>query len=339
VPTLGAPALEELGTAVLEAAGAPPAAAAQVARSLVRANFLGVDSHGVIRVAQYVAEIEAGLLDPAARPSVDERGAFLVVDGRGGFGQVAAAAAATRLIDHTQTAGLAAATVSGVRHVGRIGEYVELLARAGLVALALCNGGPPGGRVRPFGGSRSFFPTNPIAYAVPSSGDPVVADFSTSIVAEGRVRLARQRGERLPEGWLVDAAGQPTTDPALLYEGGSLLPAGGHKGSALALLVELMGGVLTGAGTASTGADPGNGLVLLALDPARLQPSETFASAVGRVVDALRSVPPVAGVERIRAPGDLERETSALREEEGIPLAEETWQDLRSTASRLGVDV
>jgi LDH2 family malate/lactate/ureidoglycolate dehydrogenase len=339
VRTLSPPALEELVTRVLEAAGAPPAAAAQVAGSLIVANLLGVDSHGVVRVTQYVQEIGARDLDPRARPSVDGRGLFLVVDGRGGFGQLAAAEAATRLVPHAQEAGLAAATVSGVRHVGRLGEYVELLARAGLLALALCNSGGPGGRVAPFGGSRPFFSTNPIAYALPSTSEPVVADFSTSVVAEGRVRLARQRGERLPEAWLLDAKGSPTTDPSALYEGGSLLPAGGHKGSALALLAEVAGGVLAGAGTASTGADPGNGLVLLALDPARLRPTEAFAAAVERVAGELRLVPPAAGVDRVRAPGDLERETRAHREAHGIPVAEETWRELVSTAKSLGADV
>lgn len=322
---------------VLEAAGAPAEHARHVAGSLVRSDLLGIDSHGVLRLLQYVEEIEAGLIDPAARPAVARRGAFVVVDGRSGFGQLAAAAAAGELARRALEGGLAAATVSGVRHVGRLGEYVETPARAGLVALAFANAGPPGGRVAPFGGARAFLPTNPIAYALPAAEGPVVADFSTSVVAEGRVRLARLRGQRVPEGWLVDAQGRATDDPAALYEGGALLPAGAHKGTALALLCELVAGALTGAGTASTGDDPGNGLFLLALDPAALGRAESLPAAVSSVVDALRRVPAAPGRDRVRAPGDLERETAARRSADGIPIAETTWRALAEIAAKLGV--
>jgi uncharacterized oxidoreductase len=222
--------------------------------------------------------------------------------------------------------------------VGRLGEYVELVAETGAVAIAFCNTGPPGGRVVPFGGRRAVMATNPLAFAVPAGSRPaIVADFSTSAAAEGRVRLAYQNRVEVPEGWLVDAKGRPTQRPAALYAGGALLPAGGHRGYALGLLVEILGGVLAGAGTASTGDAPGNGLVLVALDPARFGGAEAFAAGVEAVAAAVTAVEPAPGVDRVRLPGEPEAETEAIRRAEGIPIPEPTWAEISEVSARLGV--
>jgi uncharacterized oxidoreductase len=324
---------------VLEAMGASDETAAAVAASLVLSNLKGVDSHGIVRVAEYVRAIERGAIDPAATPAVAERGSVLAVDGRLGFGQLAAKEAARRVAERSRERGAGVATVTRVHHVGRLGEYVESVAGAGCVALAFCNGGPPGGRVLPFGGSRQVLSTNPIAYAVPAGAHPpIVADFSTSAAAEGRLRVARQAGERVPAGWIVDAEGRPTTDPNAFYAGGALLPAGGHKGYALGLLVEILGGVLAGAGTASTGEIPGNGVLLLALDPSAFRERPSFLAGVDRVIEAVAAVPPAQGFDRVRLPGEPERETEARRRRGGIPVTEGTWAELAAAAASVGVE-
>jgi uncharacterized oxidoreductase len=218
--------------------------------------------------------------------------------------------------------------------VGRLGESVERAAASGLVAIACCNTGP--GRVVPFGGAEPLLGTNPVAYAFPGG---LVADFSTSATAEGRIRAALQAGSAIPEGWIVDASGAPSTDPGDLYAGGALLPAGGQRGTALALLAELLGGILAGAGTAATGDEPGNGLVVVAIDPGRLCPPAELEQRVARVLGALRAVRPAPGIERVLAPGDLEADTEARRRREGIPIPDGTWSAVLGVAARYGVDV
>jgi len=340
VPTVGAETLTTLVRRIFVAAGAPAETALAVAGSLVRSNLKGVDSHGIVRVAEYLQAIQDGRIAPSATPAVERLGGVVRVDGRRAFGQVAAHEAARAAAEEARAGGHAVATLAGVHHVGRLGEPVETIAAAGCVGLAFCNGGPPGGRVLPVGGSRPVLSADPIAYAVPAGRHaPIVADFSTSAAAEGRLRLARQRGARVPEGWIVDAHGRPTTDPDAFYAGGALLPAGAHKGYALGLLVEILGGVLAGAGTASTGEAPGNGLVLLALDPGRFRDRDTFLGAVDRVIEAVAAVPAAAGVDRVRLPGEPEAETESVRRLEAVPVGEGTWLELVEAARGVGVEV
>ncbi len=330
MPTIRADALERSICDVLLAAGSPPVEAAIVAESLVLSNLKGMDSHGLVRVTQYVGEIESGRTVPDRKPVVRERDGRIHVDGCWGFGQVAAREAARLAAERARGAGVSLVTMAGANHVGRLGETVERVAAEDCLAIAFCNGGPAGGRVAAFGGRGPLFGTNPLAYAIPNPPDaPVVADFSTSATAEGRVRLANQNGQRVPEGWIVDAEGAPTDDPGELYEGGAILPAGGHKGYALCLLVEILGGLLAGAGCASLGFDPGNGLVLIAAHPA--------PAGVAEVASAVRASPPAPGFDRVRLPGDPEDETEARRRVEGIPVPDGTWADFVATATRYGV--
>lgn len=332
MPIIQAEALERSIGEVLEAAGCPPGPAAIVAESLVLSNLKGTDSHGLIRLAQYVGEIESGRTVPGRKPSVTERDGLIHVDGGWGFGPVGARLAARLAAERARDAGVSLVTLSQVNHVGRLGETVELLAAESCVGIAFCNGGPAGGRVAAFGGRGPLFGTNPLAYAIPNPPEPpIVADFSTAATAEGRVRLAKQNGQRVPDGWIVDADGIPTNDPAKLYEGGAILPAGGHKGYALCLLAEVLGGLIAGAGCASLGADPGNGLALIALHPA--------PGGVGELAAAVRAAPPAPGTDRVRLPGDPELDTEARRRAEGIPVPDGTWAEYLATAARYGVAV
>jgi LDH2 family malate/lactate/ureidoglycolate dehydrogenase len=321
---------------VLEAAGADAEAAALVAGSLVGSDVRGVTSHGVIRVPEYLAGIAAGRIDPTARPCrVESLTAVVALDGRGSFGQVAARELALEVADRAGATGLALGTLAGVAHVGRVGEWVELIADAGCLAMAWCNCGDPGGNVLPFGGREARLGTNPMAYAVPVPGRPaVVADFSTSVVAEGRVRVMLHAGRALPEGWVVDARGEPTTDPEALYAGGALQPMAGHKGFALGLLVELLGGVLAGGACASLGERAGNGLVLLAI-----RPGDPFGERARAVLDAIVATPPAAGTDGVMLPGEPEERAARRSEAEGIACSERTWQAFVQAAASVGVDL
>jgi LDH2 family malate/lactate/ureidoglycolate dehydrogenase len=333
--TLPASTLQRSVATVLGAAGAPDDIAEVVARSLVLSNLKGVDSHGFVRVADYLQYVRDGRIDPGSRPVVTRRGPIVWVEGRRAFGQLAARDAALVAVEEARTHGVALAILSGSKHVGRVGEFVELCAERGCIGIAFANGGPPGGSVAPYGGLGPALGTNPIAFAFPlADRPPVVSDFSTSIVAEGKVRLHRQAGRPVPEGWLVDAAGRPSTDPEDLYRGGALLPAGGHKGYALGLLVEVLGGVLAGEGCASAGDDPGNGFVLVVVDG-----GDAFPAGAGRAVRALEAHVPAPGYERVVVPGGPERDAERRRAREGIPFPARTWQEFAAAAQSVGVAV
>ena len=341
LPVIAADRLRDLVARVLFAAGADHEAALLVGTSLVASDLRGVSSHGFMRVPQYLAAIDADRIRPAARPRVRvDDGALLALDGQGCFGQVGAAELAARVSRRARQHGLSMATLAGVAHVGRVGEWVERVADDGCLAMAWCSCGDPFGNVVPFGGRERRLGTNPIAYAVPAgTRPPVVADFSTSVVAEGKVRLLAQNGGEAPDGWLLDAAGQPTGDPGALYGGGAIQPMGGHKGYALSLLVELLGGVLAGAGCASLGDTVGNGLVLLAVDGSRLRPSGEFVHSVEAVLAALAATPPADGVDEVVIPGEPERVALRARLEGGIPIAPGTWATVAEAAASVGVEL
>jgi LDH2 family malate/lactate/ureidoglycolate dehydrogenase len=331
--------MRNLLSEILSRAGADAEAAELVAGSLVASDERGVHSHGSMRVGDYVAAIRAGKIAPTARPRVLAGGGpLLSLEGMSAFGQVAARELVARVVDGTREHGVCLGTLSGVAHVGRLGEWVEHVVAEGYIALAWCNCGNPGGNVAPFGGSAARLGTNPMAYGIPAgSREAIIADFSTSIVAEGKIRLYKHAGEALPDGWVIDAEGRPSNDPDALYEGGALLPAGGHKGFALALLVEILGGVLAGGGCASLGEPAGNGLVLLAVDPARSAGRDAFGSRVAAVVESIASVPAALDGSPVLVPGDPERAAAARAACDGFELSALTWQSITDAAHSLGV--
>jgi uncharacterized oxidoreductase len=340
VIAVAADELHALVRRVLAAAGADEEAAETVAGSLVASSVRGVDSHGFMRVPEYLDAIRDGRIAPAARPSVTRAEAVVRVAGNRAFGQLAAREATLAATEAAGAHGVAVALLDDVHHVGRLGEFVELAAGRGCAALLFVNGGPRGGIVAPFGGAGRALGTNPLAFALPAARRaPLVADFSTSAAAEGKIRLFREAGKPLPDGWLVDSLGRPSRDAGDLYAGGAILPAAGHKGFALGLLVEILGGVLAGAGCASAGDAPGNGFVLVALDVERLRPDGAFRAGVDRVADAVEATPPAQGFERVVVPGAPEEETRARRERDGIPVPPATWAAFVEAARSVGVAV
>jgi uncharacterized oxidoreductase len=335
--------LRRLVAQACEAMGAAPEDARTVAAALVRSNLCGYDSHGVYRLAQYVEWWRAGLLHPAARPAVAGRTGFTIqVDGHFAFGQVVAAVAVQEALRTAPAAGVAVVTARRSNHVGRLADSVETLRAAGLIGLAMVNDSGAGQCVVPYGGMEGRLATNPIAVGIPGGQGPgILFDFSTSAAAAGKVRQLLLRGEAAPSGWLQDAEGRPTTDPATLFGSppGFLLPAGGHRGFALSLIVEVLAGILSGSGFANPAPGPEemNGLFLLALDPAAFLPPEQFRSQVDQLTAYMKSARSAPGIGPVHIPGEQSREQAARREREGIPLNDKTCDALRTVCRDLGL--
>jgi len=342
---VAAPSLDELVTRVFAAAGAPPDVAAEAADALVDSNLAGHDSHGVMRVPEYVEAIQAGEIRPAARPVVaSDRGAVALVSGEWGFGQVAGRVAADEAVERARAHGVAAVGLVRVTHLGRMGAYPERAAAAGCVLLVWVGGlGGPLGAV-PHGGARRAFGANPFAAGFPvEGGEPVVVDFATTSIAIGKVMVARAQGRPVPPGSLVDRDGRPSTDPDDLFDGGAMLPFGGHKGYCVAMLAELLGQVLTGSddiGEAHGGeVFERSGALFVGVHAGAFRPGERVAHAARTIVDRVRAVPPAPDVDRVQVPGEPEARTRAERAERGIELPTPTWDALLAVAGSLGVAV
>ena len=297
-----------------------------------------------MRIPEYLQSIFDGTVKPGAPVEVRwTSNTTAVVDCGQNFGAVGANRAIETAIKIAGKHKTACVTTLRCSHVGRLGEYVEAAARANLIAIATCNSPVSGHFVLPWGGREGRLATNPIAYGIPAAGDPIVADFSTSVAPEGKIRAYRNREKALPTGWIVDAGGNPTTEANDFYgpPGGGILPLGGsagHKGFALGLLVDILGCVLNGIGS----TDPetlGNGVCFLVVDPSAFCPLETFRREVGRTIEYVKSSPPAPGFGEVLVPGEIELRTVQQRQTEGIPVDETTWQAIRVHADRLGVSL
>ncbi len=345
MPTVSSEELKQLAESILRAAGANEWETQVVSSHLLDANLAGHDSHGVMRVLQYVAEVEAGHIAPGSElQTLGDWPTGAVLDARGMFGQVACHDAMQQAIDKSRTAGIAAVTIRGANHSGRLGAYAEMAAAAGVTGIVMANGGGAGQWVAPFGGREPRLSTNPIAIGTPSSGRfPFLMDISTSVAPEGKVRHCLQNAEPVPEGWLVDNQGNPTTDPRELYAepGGALLPFGGssgHKGYGLGFMVDVFAGALTAAGCPTTPrTDPGvrSGLFMLAIDIERYTPLDDFSQRVSDMAGYFKSSEPAAGFDEVLVPGELEYQQRLKRQQEGIPIPDSVWNDLDQLLTRL----
>lgn len=341
MPTLSPKILTQLMSDIFVAAGTPQEHADLVASSLVKANLAGHDSHGTVRTSQYVQMIEEDKLDPSAKPvTTQDSGVVTMMDGQKGFGQVAAKEAITLTIEKAKEHGLAATGLFNSGHVGRVGEWTMMAADSGCIGLAFVNTGRPGGLVAPFGGAAARFGTNPFSAAVPREGaPPFVLDFATSVIAEGKVRVARNAGKKLAEGRILDKDGNHTTNPQDFYEGGMLLPAADHKGYGLAMLMDLLGGILTGGGASSLPTfGSNNGCLFIVLKIEAFRPLADFLTDSAQLSENIKKTPTAKGVDEIFIAGEPELR-AALDRQEGIPLDDNTWGDLVAVAERLGVDV
>lgn len=335
---LSAEELYGVCVALLRGVGTPPELAAVVAQSLRDANLAGHDSHGLLRLPVYLQRALDGEIDPAARAEVvRRRGATGCVSGRRGWGQPAARLASLTAADIAGELGVGAVALQDSPHVGRMADYVELIAARGQLAMTVTNASLA---VAPFGGRERRLGTDPIAFAIPrpDGRPPLVVDFATSVRAEGKLRVARAAGRTVPPGTLIDRDGRPSEDPEDYYAGGSLLPAQEHKGYALAVAIEALGGILSGMGASMIPAyGGGNGMFVLALEIDAFIPAERFLSQVEEMAQALESTLPAPGFEEVLLPGQPELRAAERRRREGIPIAEATLRELRDLATELDV--
>lgn len=345
MPTFADDALTAFVTRLFTASGVPEADASIVATSLVGANLRGHDSHGVMRVPQYLDFLAEGHYRKGVDLKIEhETEAVVVADGQWGLGQVQAHRLLDLILPKAEALGLAAGAARDCGHIGRLGEYAERAAESGLILLATVNNNGSGARVAPPGGLEPRLGTNPLCAGVPTDDEPIVLDFGTSVVAEGKVRVYHINNRPVPEGWLLDPSGRPTTDPSVIYgkPPGSILPMGGaqaYKGFGLSLVLDMLAGGLTGGRSSYAGAPParGNNVVFLALDPARFAGRSSQVAESSKLADYVRSTPRAEGVDAVLLPGDPERLTLARRKAEGIPLEDAHWSKLAEVARRLGV--
>jgi hydroxycarboxylate dehydrogenase B len=333
----------DLGARMFGAIGASDQEARLVAEELVRADLMGVTSHGVMRIPEYIRAGERGDLKPGAAIQVlNETPTTAIVDCGRNFGQVGAYRALDVAIAKARQSGIGCVVTRNCHHTGRVGAYAEAAARQDLICLATVAVRRRGHFVTPWGGTQGRLGTNPISYGIPTEGEPLVTDFATSVIPEGAVRVALQTGALLPEYAAVDAHGQPIRDPAKFYGPpiGALLPFGGnvgYKGYALALVAEVLGATLGGYSVKDE-TRSANGVWILVLDPAAFLPIAEFKRLTSELVAYLKSSPPADTQSQVLVPG--EREFRRLADSNGaVFIDEETWAQIVVTAGRLGVPI
>tara|TARA_R110000787_G_scaffold12873_1_gene41148 strand:+ start:512 stop:1579 length:1068 start_codon:yes stop_codon:yes gene_type:complete len=334
-------------TAIFERMGGPPDEAALVAASLVDANLLGHDSHGVGLVATYARHFDEGLLRPGTPVAcIRDDGAIMMYDGGRGFGRRVGGEAMAQAAERCRDTGVVLMTLRNAHHLGRIGAYGEIAMAAGLVSLHFVNVTDHIPSVAPWGGAEARYVTNPVCIAVPGTENtpPTLLDMATSRIAMGKARVAMSKGEPLADGMVVDARGAPTTDPAVMYREprGALLPFGEHKGSGLALMCELLAGGLSGGGTIQP-ANPRshsivNNMFTILVDPARLVDVDWLRAEIDATVAYVKSARPVDAARPVQVAGEPERERRAERAVAGIEINDEAWAELLIAARELGLD-
>ncbi|MGQ0653231.1 MAG: malate/lactate/ureidoglycolate dehydrogenase [Betaproteobacteria bacterium] len=328
--------------AVVAAGGSEPREAKLVAENLVMANLLGHDSHGVGMIPRYIdALLEGGLAaNQHARATVDT-GALLALDGCKGYGQSIGHAAMQMAIERAKRHGACVMTLANSHHLGRIGHWAEMAVAEGLVSIHFVNV-ISHARVAPYAGRDARFGTNPVCIGIPLPGEaPFLLDMATSAVAQGKMRVAHNKREKVKPGLLIDDQGNPTEDPryAVVPPLGAILAFGGHKGYGLALACELLGGALSGGGTwhyeESSRQRVLNGMLALVIDPAKLGTEKAFAAESRQFVDWLRKARVAPGHDKVRLAGEPERETRAQREKEGIPVDDNTWREILAAGAKV----
>jgi len=341
--TLQAAQLTNLVRRMFVAAGVPDSEAELVAQSLVDSNLCGHDSHGVVRVMEYLDALALDELRANVPLQVlSQTPATFVCDGHLGFGQVQMQRLIDLLDQPARELGIACGTIRRCGHIGRLGEWAERLAARGLVGLLSVNDNGVLTCVAPPGGVRPVISTNPIAIGAPLEHDSIVLDISTSMVANGKLHVARLAGQTVPDGWLIDANGEPTNDPhaRLTNPPGTILPMGGYKGFGLGLLFDMLVGGLSGGRCppAAEGEIECNNVILIVIDPARFAGRPHFTQQAQGLANFARSACPQQETEAARLPHDRSKATRESRQRHGLPLDAGTWTELLQRAASLGID-
>jgi uncharacterized oxidoreductase len=342
----GAEPLRRITSAIVKAGGSAAAEADLVADHLVQANLAGHDSHGVGMLPAYVRHLQAGLVVPNTRAKcVKDDGPTLMFDGGRGYGRCVAGEAMTGAIARCLQTGVVAMTLANAHHVGRVGAYGELASAAGLVSLHFVNVTDHRAVVAPFRGTDARFVTNPVCIALPGTDrqPSLLLDMATSAIAMGKVRVAKNEGKPVPEGVMIDPAGRPSRDPSVMYTEphGALLPFGGHKGYALAVVTELLAGALSGGPTIQP-ANPRlggiiNNMFTVLVDPARLAGVDWLRREIDGFVEYVKASPPADPAAPVLVPGDPERIARAHRGRIGIDVDATSWEEILQAGEKMGL--
>jgi uncharacterized oxidoreductase len=343
---IAAQELNALVAAVLVASGASKPNADCVADHLVSANLSGVDTHGVWHVAGYVSAIKSGEIVPDAVPEVTHASSLsALVTGHWTFGQVAAKYAMEKAIEKALQHSMSVVSLVQCHHIGRLGEYAEMASAEGLISMIFGGGYAEEHPVAvPYGGRRRTLSTNPIAMGFPAGvGDRMLFDFATTAASGVKVANARKNKDPLPPAWIVDKAGNPSTNAEDFFDGGGYLPFGGHKGYALMVGAEFLGRIFSGSDAYFEKGRGGSymghqGVTMILLKTDLFQSQADWTRRADELLQRIRGVPPAPGFTEVQAPGDPEQRTRKKREHEGISIPTELWEELTRLAESLQVD-
>lgn len=344
MPLLRAPEIRDFAGRCFAQAGFPEDEAQLIARLLVEANLTGHETHGIRQIPRYLKAVRSGEVNAGAPVTVlQETPATALLDAHRTLGFVGATKAVELAIAKARETKVAAVAVRNLNHVGRVGAYPEMAAAQGLVCLAFTNAQGAGKSVAPFGGLGRWIGTNPLAAAFPGPrGFPILLDFATSATAANKIRVAHTRGKPTGPGWIVDERGQATTDPKVFMDGrGNQLPLGGdqgHKGFGLAVMVDILGGILAGAGAANAPTTVlNNGTFLICIDPAAFVAGDDYARALGDLIDYLHAAPPAPGKSGVILPGEYEHRNRVRQSRDGFEVEEEIWRSIVEAAQAVHV--
>lgn len=334
-------------TRIFTAGGCAKDEAERISRNLVDANLAGHDSHGIMRTMRYINWLVAGTVKPGQTiTAVHDTPAMAVVDGHMGFGQTICAQAMDLLATKAKTIGLGLVSIRHVGHTGRQGAWAEQLAKHGLISMHFLNTTGIGMMAAPFGGTDRRLSPSPITICVPrpkgdrggDAGPPILLDFTTTVVAEGKLQVARNKGVPVPEGTIVDKNGNPTTDPADFYNGGALLTIAGHKGHGLNIMADLLAGAVSGGGCTAPGKTVmENAMTSIAFDPGPLVDRDAYEAEVLRFAGHVTASPPKDPAQPVLMPGEVEHRTRQQRLAEGIPLDDASWGQVLEGGAKVGV--
>jgi len=338
--------LRGLAQGIFMKVGSSQKEARVVADLLVKSNLAGHPSHGVIRIPWYIQAVKAGRAKPGVKTTiVKETPSTAIIDGHWGWGQAVATEAMELAIRKAKKSDVSAVGAINCWHVGRLADYSMMALKHDMIGITMVNSSP---LVAPYGGSKRILSTNPMAFAIPAGKEkPFILDMATSVGAEGKIRVKLNRGEKVPDNWLLDKEGRPTNNPADLYAGGALLPFGatvGYKGYGLCMLVDILCGALTGAACTSSREYlareffGGNGTFVMAINIDSFTPINQFKARMDELIRVIKESPVAEGFTEILVPGEPEFRSEAKMLREGISIEEKTWKEICETAKGLGLD-
>jgi LDH2 family malate/lactate/ureidoglycolate dehydrogenase len=333
--------LTELGVRIFTTQGTPEDTAKFLVETLVEANLTGHDSHGISFYVGYSDRLSKGFIDANAEPViVKETPSSALIDGRLTFGQVTAMKLTKVAVEKAKENMVAGVGAFNCNHIGRLGYYTDWAAKHDVIATMYVNVGNP--IVSVYHGLGKTFGTNPYSASVPTGSEtPFLVDWATSVVAHGKIAVARAKRVKIPDRWSRDKYGRVTEDPNAVYEGGWILPFSEYKGYGMQMVCELLGAVLTGSRTGISGitVPPStNGVFMLAINPDGFVGLDTFKANTSRLLDTVKRLPAEAG-SRILVPGEPEKESKAQRLKDGIPIPDDTWSQIEALCRRLEVDL